>query len=715
MAGTVVIGPGTQLYTRRESTALIYVRQGWSGEWTFVDHAIFDMTAVYAGSDGASRLEFSTPYGTVLSLFTGAFAARDPIDLMGYWVRLVMVDAAGARSTVFVGQVRAEDRAAFGSNSDASGSSTPRPKGWQRWVAFGGQLLLRLRAVSTSWWDRDGVAEEIGWTPGFNERDRRGLLIGNRSADAIDDVYVFGGTETWTRRQAIDYLMALYMAEEEGGAPTWTIGGQVDALDQALEDVPARATQTVEDLLRDLIPRHAGLDFSVVPTLDDEGEPTGFEVRVFALIGTNVSFRGATLPRNPALVTLKGSDMADVDGVNVTRDYTHRAARVRLVGERVVVCATLRGPELAGDPTGDVLTSTPATLRGQWTSTEETAYKRGAAEIAEDDEEAVHDAARRADRFRAVYQRFAAPADWARPAAVVPAIDGQAEVIDGEVANYQDLDRSTLSWLPLREGFDYSTDPATDRNPADAVPEFLAPLVIANDRKAEIERAASLVVNPALAEFLDVRLFAPVDQLGVGVAVLKTDLGVQLSASPNHRLARGRFDPADSGTAASADDPSDDTNEDAIDPRTLAATIAWRSDERLILEAALDADADDGSVIEIEVPDAEMWWLAPGTIVDVDNDGQPVTSGPAGRVLRNDADRLGAFMAGAVARHLHGRARAEVRFRGWVPWISLLGSILLTVEEAGETHGIDSPITCVELHGGKSGSPRTVIRAGYAL
>ncbi|MBX3465271.1 MAG: hypothetical protein KF878_00040 [Planctomycetes bacterium] len=697
MAGTVVIGPGAESVTREESAALVYARPEWGGGWVLLEHAVFERASIFAGSDGVSSLEFSTPYGRHKPPLAAAFAVYQPAGLMGWWVRLDFVDPAGAVTTVFHGQVRGEDRQVLGSQSDTAGSTAPLQKGWQRWHAHGGQILLRLRAVSTSWWERGGETVELGWFPGFNRRDRRGFLIGNRSAAPVGGTCVFGGHDVWTRRQALDYVLARHLATADG--LTWGLGGQLDALDQDLEDMGnLSASRTVEDLLRELIPRRTGLDFAVVPTFGADDEPSGFEVRVFALIGTNVTFRGATLPRNPDLVTIQGADMADVEAVHVVRDDTHRAARVRVVGARVVVCATLRGPELAGDPAGDVLTSPPATLRGQWTESEEAAYQAGAPG-ADGDDARAHDAYRRADRFRAVYQRFAAPAGWERGPGVAPALDALAQVLPGVTAPHQDAVRSTLTWTPLREGWDYSQDPPVDRNPPDAEPELLPPLVVAQDREAELDLG-------------EARVYSPADHLGLGVSVLRSDLGIVLAAAPNHRLARGRWDGA---PGASDFDPEDDEEPRAIDPRTLAATVAWRSDARLVLEAALAEGDDDGTVVELEVPDAELWWLAPGTVVDVDASGGLVTSGPLGRVLRNDADRLAGFMAGAIARHLHGRARATVAFRGWRPWVHLVGSVLRTVEEGGETHGIDAPITAVELYGGRGASPKTVIRAGYAL
>lgn len=125
----------------------------------------------------------------------------------------------------------------------------------------------------------------------------------------------------------------------------------------------------------------------------------------------------------------------------------------------------------------------------------------------------------------------------------------------------------------------------------------------------------------------------------------------------------------------------------------------------------------DGSAVEIPV-DAELWVLAPNTIVDVVTDGMgstggsTKTSGPALRVLRNDADRLALRMAGAIARYVISRGRASLTYRGIKPWTYLVGHVLTVADEAGDVQQIQAVVTSVELQGGSD--PRTIVHAGYS-
>jgi hypothetical protein len=196
--------------------------------------------------------------------------------------------------------------------------------------------------------------------------------------------------------------------------------------------------------------------------------------------------------------------------------------------------------------------------------------------------------------------------------------------------------------------------------------------------------------------------YQPVDALGIDVSVSNTNLGILLTAQPNHLLAKNHFD----GAADSATTP-------LFDWRTLVATLAFEGDQRLQLEVKVAADpALADGVLEIEVPDAEYWWIAPGTAVGVSETNPASLKLNAANVLRNDVDRLALVMAGAIARYYQTRARAEIEIAGLRPWGDLIGQILTVIEEGGDTQQIKAPITAVDWIAGDR--PQTVIRTGFA-
>ena len=201
------------------------------------------------------------------------------------------------------------------------------------------------------------------------------------------------------------------------------------------------------------------------------------------------------------------------------------------------------------------------------------------------------------------------------------------------------------------------------------------------------------------------------EEVGIGVSASGSDWGVLLSAKPNHILAKNHFE---------------DANLTAVQPKydheETIATIAVETDKRLMIQADVsDSWGPSDGVLDIEVPDAEMWYLAANTVVGTRIDklalvpGLLETSGEA-KFLRNDAPRLQFVLAGAIARYQLQRYKCEVVIQGLRPWTGLLGQILTVIEQGG-THTINTPITSIEwqVPDTEGEAPVTTIRAGFAL
>ena len=146
------------------------------------------------------------------------------------------------------------------------------------------------------------------------------------------------------------------------------------------------------------------------------------------------------------------------------------------------------------------------------------------------------------------------------------------------------------------------------------------------------------------------------------------------------------------------------------------ATIAFRTDKRLFVEAEIPGAAPSDGVYEVAVPGAEYWFVAPDTAIGPDPSDPTAleTIGPL--ELRNDADRLALVMAGTIARYYNTRCRAAITVQGCLPWTGLLGQILTVVEEGGAAHQIQAPITSAEWFwpDGPDQAPQTILRTGYA-
>jgi hypothetical protein len=252
----------------------------------------------------------------------------------------------------------------------------------------------------------------------------------------------------------------------------------------------------------------------------------------------------------------------------------------------------------------------------------------------------------------------------------------------------QTLTRSTLPILPLENGVDYSQKPVVDNNSDNAEPTLRSPG----------------------AWFYDIpnQRFVAADQLGIGVSVLPNRIGMFLHASPNHLIAPtyvGNY-----GTLRSNVSPVCNCNE-------MVMTLAYPTDQRIYCEQKISGAKPEDGVLEIDASECQLWWLAPGTFLDVDKDGHPILSpssdyGGAGTIVRNDWARLEAKMSGALARYFQERSRAQITVRGLRPWSGLLGQILTVIDEGGSAQTIEAPITNIRWTNGDN--PTTIISTGFA-
>jgi len=396
--------------------------------------------------------------------------------------------------------------------------------------------------------------------------------------------------------------------------------------------------------------------------------------------------------REGVVEAMEGAMELSVDACKIERTADFSFGEIRVVGQRLVVCCSLHGASALPNQYG-------TTLVGKWDEGVADAYHAGTGDSESTAKE--HDEARAADRFAAVYQHFGAPQFWDHnDGDAAPAIDDEGKLIPKPdeteeepeetpwIADRQLTVRSTLDWLPLKEGFDYSLDPAENNNPAGHEPEFLAP-------QAWIERETSDATDPDDPA----HYYEPVAELGIDVSVPQNDWGVVLNSQPQHLLAA-----TDWPLTAAATENSPERSY-----QQMCCTIAFYGDTRLQLVWQAEEHQPTDGVLVYEVPDAEYWVLAPHTIVGQDTDGQLLTSGDTPRVLRDDGDRLGLVMAGLLARYYASRAKAEVTLHGWWPWTELLGQILEAVSEKGDMQEIAGPITSIRWN-----PKATVINTGYS-
>ena len=122
-------------------------------------------------------------------------------------------------------------------------------------------------------------------------------------------------------------------------------------------------------------------------------------------------------------------------------------------------------------------------------------------------------------------------------------------------------------------------------------------------------------------------------------------------------------------------------------------------------------NVDNDTILDIEVMGAEIWALAPYTYIGVDDNGGMQNSGNEWRILRNDSERIQGIMAGAIARYSDNRCRAEVVIKRFHPWSHLVGQILSVIEEGGDIHDVEAPLTAISW----DAVGRTTLFTGFAI
>lgn len=666
---------------QKQASWLIEIRKKWSDAWKVAGGLIPLRCERHALSVGPAYAQLLGRYGPSMKQTyesrMGTWNAPDFDLIRGTWVKISLLAAGGGRKVIFVGRVEREDAAPQGDMHGAQGDKI--------YGCYGPELLLETDIYQSAW-DRDGTTQLLDRMPDFNQRDqakdflrdrKRGL--GNKATRRDADSALFGGTGLFNHYEALEELLKRWV--QVSGGPKWRIGGATEYLKTLTADIRRGDVETAGDLMRRIIDPRWGLDAFIRyyrTTVAGGGTEDGFEIIVYALLGESTAFGGFDYPLNANRVSVSASHDVNLIGSQIERDGAQLYDRIVVAGAPSISVFTLNASASGG---------LDEQLYGKWAAADENRYKdplldRPSASKAE------RDAARQSDEYRNVFQLFGASDaafSWNNMSAV-PYIDGNGNFVAGEKypvgRDYQRAVRNTLSWIPLREGWDYSG--ATPSGPASDDPKWRPPFALVKAR-AKLDSGATK----------DVYVF--VDQLNAvmpntppaSVEPLEHDWGVRLRSTPNHVFARGQGMPAGKSQF--------EADTDGVDWHSLIVTIAAQTDHRLVLVQDLPTALQSGlgRVKVIDAPELQFWFLAPRTVWGHDANGALLRGPGTGTVLRNDRDNGARIMAGAIARYLRERVRATLLYKELNTWDVFLGSILET-RENGVPLDIGSPISSVQ-------------------
>ena len=649
---------------------IIERQETWGASWEEAPELrIADRLELGVGTNVNDQVVLAHTYGPAVKRVDQlAVSAEEPVSYINNWIR---IKEPLTKEVLWQGIIKADRRKIF-RDSEA-------PHGRQRLVALGPITQLRRIVVNTSFWWNSTYSRyyELAWVPSINERGASGLLQGTKGDNGPGAPYGYGVDSSdaiWTFEEYIEYL--LYFHVQQTGGPIWVLEDLSGTLTSRVDVVRMRSTQTALTILRQLVRPSDGIEFAIVPI------DTGYKIRVFAIAKDAITFGTATLPRNTDTMT-----------VNPTTDPLIVECEAEI--SEMQTCDTL---EVQGERIESCFTIAAAEKEALWTSTDESAYKSGSTQGSATTAE--HDLARGDDRFRLVYQGFAAPSDWDWNSGLATVVLDQYGDYYSTNAERQNVIRKTLARLPLKEGGVYT---GATPNEADATNDFVPPIAIgyvSADRgyavldklsHADLESDDDLIVASA------------------SIRILENEWGVIIEFPANYMHANNHWaagSPADTGAYGITDPDAE-----CIDYDDTLFTIAAPTDQRLKCYKDRTSPARDGSKAVIEVPGARFQWIEGSAAIGVDTDGTVKYSPSNGVILRNDNEALHIVMAGAIARYLSERFAFDVIWQAAVPTPDYLGRILIMGSGEGDLAGRWGLVTSIwfDFDSGTSG-----MRAGYA-
>lgn len=546
--------PATVTVVPPESQS-VWVRWSWSAAWTWVPGAKA-LSAEEAACPGVGAASIEFQYGYIIDNSGAGYVL--PGSLRGAYVAIVNHNYWGAWH-LWTGVIEEEEI-----EPDAYAAY---PSGVIRWTAYElSHVLDRIYIDQTV-----TEAGAIGRGLTFNSRSRRGLgTWGNRSdAVAANGAYTFSQDgNQWTNGQIVYYLLQNFC---QTGGISWGLAGDLNSLNQLVEQHDLMG-MSVKAALDELVSRKRGLGWRVVAT---ESAATIF---VFTQLAETLAFpsgeAGLQVSANPFQAVV------DVSGVLQRPVYNFRELErydeIHVRGGRVGVCCTLSIAD--------------GTLEEGWTSGEESAYQTGTSGGTGTNEE--KDTARGADKWGHVFTKFNVPAAWDWRAG--DGEGGTKYLANPRVMADASLDTSLADVIGgLEYGFERElpfVEEGTAAGYESRRREWFALLQDDDDDWHYVEKLSEVKLR------------------NCAIQVADGELALYVRGNPNHAIGLNHFTSEDTETPPE------------VDYETLVATVFLYTDAEVRCTYSLPAGGgqrDVPRVKQIDLPDAEIWYVVPGTVVDV--------------------------------------------------------------------------------------------------
>ena len=640
--------------------AIAQVRKAWGDPWATL-YWLQVQGASEREEPAISEAKFLFNYGAIQwPEHRGKTLRYRPIDLIDYYVRILLVDENG-ETPIWYGLFTDDSFKFHGPKKEDSGD--------QVITAFGLERILDRIVIDKAYCDENDMVGEllagrvINRSPDFNERGEYDTVLGNRST--VDDpvylapVFSSDGNQ-WDNLHILTYILTFFNAANF----IFKVSGQYQLLENII-GIYRFDGLTVRQALNKLIDRHRGLAWGIRVSEDE------VYVHISSVFGQPIQVsEDKMLEPNPERVFINSDKSINTESLNVNVHDSQVYDKIVVAGDFMEACFSLSFAE--------------ESLAAGWSQALEDEYKDNPKSDDQGDPD-YNDQARRSDRYRAVYQRLVISPAWvgssydgtktdpAERNTSIPTLkpDGTIDTEFGAAAF--GFGKKLLRYLPVK--FDESN-------------EFIPTLAIIPD--PDTPTRYFQVDTPEGDE----------DRPAARVRVLDDEMGVEVRSKIGHVYGFNHFD---------LPTVSKDSNHEAVyDYEGLILTVNMQTDQRVRIERDVRTPGDNPRTLMLHVEGAKMQYIVPGTAIKIEN-GAIVSH--AGGLVRDDTERL--RLIAALASAWYGVPRASVKIKIKSLMKPVLPGCFITKVKAGDlTEFVGTIVTSISWDF-KSKSPTTTVETSY--
>ena len=673
-----------------EPTITCYTKAAWADSWTEQPllQAI-SITDQVAPAHSSATLRYR--YGKAILPAIGSRGADSTLTTVGRggliskYVKIV-VSGLGTWWGVIVDLTDAR--------AGALGGTVP--SGTEQYTAFGLTWFLdqvpilktHVRAASSTI-----IINRCIPFNGGTDGQRRSNRVSWKNYDSTNKVFTdrtrTAAPAAWKASNAIEYVLDKFAPRNAADSILIPFALDADALtflDYEIGMIDYEAV-TPWQLINRLVDRKRGLGYHA------EIVSNTVTLKVWSQNVASITLpSGSSIPANPDTMTYDFDSAVNVSQVSVSSTAVAKYDQVIVRGERA----------------GSVFSVRPDTnMEKDWSTTDQTKYDQGAtlktgySSLTDADKVAANNDARASDPLARVYSWWKPKAAWDGRSATDPATGSAPYALpkidsDGlpDTANPAIIQRAGLrfeTFLPLRQGVDYSTAPITPATDGtdDSETEFIPPLLLL---KSDAIRTSTQDAGWLHCERLNQSVAAnsskrPYDY-SVDLSVREDAPGLILRTvgQPQHYLAKDLF------VAPLA---AENLSSDAFDSTKWLATVYMLQDQWCRAQWPVQASLPSLDLIRplaIHVPGAHLDYVVPGTILAVDCGELKKTA--LGGYVRDDRNKLKDIARLAFAWHGQTRRILSLSFKGVTSGFSL-GYLITSIGTGGLAETVNTCITSI--------------------